>query len=227
MPTKRKFLVLVSDGPEKKKICRPEGLVDEGTSYEEGMTNRKEQQLNGLCGDGDLFEHQAPNGVHTCGSGEKGEDCATENVNSDNLEVEMRTGRWCAEEHLLFLRGLAQHGQNYGAIAALVNSRTMLQCRTHGQKHFQKIARKAQQSAVVKNAVPSDATPKLGLEDSAETTKHGGGAKPFPSKLMDMLSKEEVSVVSWLPTGDAFIVRDNKGFVSDVLPKYFRHAKVS
>ena len=93
----------------------------------------------------------------------------------------MCTGRWCAEEHLLFLRGLAQHGQNYGEIAALVKSRTMLQCRTHGQKHFQKIARKAQQSAVVKNAVPSDGTPKLGLEDSRETAEtlvvDGGGLK--------------------------------------------------
>ena len=70
------------------------------------------------------------------------------------------------------------------------------------------------------------------------TTENGGGgggsgkkrqghSNPFPRKLMDMLSKEEASVVCWLPRGDAFVVRDNDRFVSDILPRYFRHTKVS
>jgi hypothetical protein len=44
---------------------------------------------------------------------------------------------------------------------------------------------------------------------------------------MGMLQKEEANVVSWLPRGDAFVVRDNDKFVSDILPSYFRHTKVS
>ena len=53
-----------------------------------------------------------------------------------------------------------------------------------------------------------------------------GHSNPFPRKLMGMLKKEEADVVSWLPRGDAFVVRDNDKFVSDILPLYFRHTKV-
>jgi hypothetical protein len=50
---------------------------------------------------------------------------------------------------------------------------------------------------------------------------------PFPRKLMGILQKEEANIVSWLPRGDAFVVWDYDKFVSDILPLYFRHTKVS
>jgi hypothetical protein len=53
-----------------------------------------------------------------------------------------------------------------------------------------------------------------------------GHSNPFPRKLMEMLRKEDASVVAWLPRGDAFTCRDPDRFVSDILPRYFRHTKV-
>mmetsp|Transcript_31288 Transcript_31288/g.71576 ORF Transcript_31288/g.71576 Transcript_31288/m.71576 type:complete len:439 (-) Transcript_31288:2267-3583(-) len=54
------------------------------------------------------------------------------------------TGRWTAEEHRLFLKGLEEHGKGWKKIASLIKSRTVVQIRTHAQKYFQKLAKARQ-----------------------------------------------------------------------------------
>jgi len=62
---------------------------------------------------------------------------------------------------------------------------------------------------------------------SASTGSTSLTANPFPRKLMEMLRKEDANVVCWLPKGDAFMVRDPDLFVTDILPRYFRHTKLT
>lgn len=54
-----------------------------------------------------------------------------------------------------------------------------------------------------------------------------GHSNPFPRKLMEMLRKEDPAVVAWLPRGDSFSVRNADKFIADVLPRYFRHSKLT
>jgi hypothetical protein len=66
-------------------------------------------------------------------------------------------------------------------------------------------------------------SPAMSATSSPGTT----GSNPFPRKLMDMLKKEDNSVVDWLPSGDAFTIRDPDRFCAEILQRYFRHTKLT
>ena len=51
--------------------------------------------------------------------------------------------------------------------------------------------------------------------------------KPFLQALMDLLSQEDPEIVTWLPSGTAFIVRSPKKFVEMVLPRFFKQTKIA
>lgn len=59
----------------------------------------------------------------------------------------------------------------------------------------------------------------------------GGVQSPFPAilhrMLEDSVDKNFADVVSWQPHGRAFLIRQPKEFVASVLPKYFKHSKLS
>jgi len=55
------------------------------------------------------------------------------------------SGRWNAKEHELFLQGLHAHGKGWKKIAEMIQTRNVVQVRTHAQKYFQKLERSKQQ----------------------------------------------------------------------------------
>jgi HSF-type DNA-binding len=63
------------------------------------------------------------------------------------------------------------------------------------------------------------------------TISKGGVHNPFPAVLHRMMedldSKGFTDLCSWQPHGRAFLIKEPKGFVSDVLPLYFKHSKLS
>jgi hypothetical protein len=59
----------------------------------------------------------------------------------------------------------------------------------------------------------------------------GGTVEPFPEKLNRILVKAEKAgnqdIVSFLPHGRAFVIHKPKKFAEKVMPKYFKHSKLS
>eukprot|EP00511_Aplanochytrium_stocchinoi_P002446 CAMPEP_0204842958 /NCGR_PEP_ID=MMETSP1346-20131115/47694_1 /ASSEMBLY_ACC=CAM_ASM_000771 /TAXON_ID=215587 /ORGANISM="Aplanochytrium stocchinoi, Strain GSBS06" /LENGTH=417 /DNA_ID=CAMNT_0051982015 /DNA_START=757 /DNA_END=2008 /DNA_ORIENTATION=+ len=51
------------------------------------------------------------------------------------------TGRWTKTEHECFVQGLDMYGKEWKKIANMIETRTVVQIRTHAQKYFQKIAK--------------------------------------------------------------------------------------
>lgn len=49
------------------------------------------------------------------------------------------TGRWTEEEHLLFLEALTQYGRDWKLVSSYVPSRSVVQIKSHAQKHFLKL----------------------------------------------------------------------------------------
>ncbi|GBG31880.1 Myb family DNA-binding protein, SHAQKYF family [Hondaea fermentalgiana] len=53
----------------------------------------------------------------------------------------INAGRWTHEEHSIFLEGLKLHGKEWKKISDMIQTRTVVQIRTHAQKYFQKVAK--------------------------------------------------------------------------------------
>jgi HSF-type DNA-binding len=68
------------------------------------------------------------------------------------------------------------------------------------------------------------------LENTAKALR-GGVHTPFPLILHRLMDDAQIKgftdSISWQPHGRAFLIKDPKAFVADVLPNYFKHAKLS
>lgn len=67
------------------------------------------------------------------------------------LNAGQSTGRWTAEEHQSFLRGLAAYGREWVKVALHIPSRSSSQVRSHAQKYFSKMQREEESWFVQQN----------------------------------------------------------------------------
>lgn len=58
---------------------------------------------------------------------------------SPSPRASRNSGRWTSEEHALFLNGVELYGKCWKRIADFIPTRTIVQVRTHAQKHFQRL----------------------------------------------------------------------------------------
>ena len=65
------------------------------------------------------------------------------NINFQNEDNSSRnSGRWGKEEHVRFLQGCLQYGNNWKKVETYVKTRTSTQIRSHAQKYLKKIDKK-------------------------------------------------------------------------------------
>lgn len=118
-------------------------------------------------------------------------------TNSRPRPENTHTGRWTKEEHAKFLDGIKLYGKEWKKIASMIETRTVVQIRTHAQKYFQKLAKKkllesGGRSAASSAALKSVAAKKKGSRRKS-SSRSSASSSSKPSPLLSLL----------LPTGGA------------------------
>ena len=85
-------------------------------------------------------------------------------------------GRWSKHEHNIFLKGLEEHGRDWRKVAQMVQTRTVVQTRTHAQKYFQKLGKVSD-----KGSKGSQAT-RTGTQKKSASAKKGEKKQTRPRK---------------------------------------------
>eukprot|EP00616_Rhizochromulina_sp_CCMP1243_P006131 CAMPEP_0118991694 /NCGR_PEP_ID=MMETSP1173-20130426/52135_1 /TAXON_ID=1034831 /ORGANISM="Rhizochromulina marina cf, Strain CCMP1243" /LENGTH=778 /DNA_ID=CAMNT_0006942837 /DNA_START=103 /DNA_END=2436 /DNA_ORIENTATION=+ len=71
----------------------------------------------------------------------------------------------------------------------------------------------------------ASSSPKPG--EASSSSKPGPTSNAFPRRLYELLNNEDPSIVMWTKNGQAFRVMNTARFCAEVLPKYFRHQKLT
>lgn len=95
------------------------------------------------------------------------------------------------EEHSLFLEGLRTHGKGWKQIAAMIQSRSVVQIRTHAQKYFQKLS-KAQAGGQPIGEVYMDTRPS-GDDDNSCGGNQGSTNSQMSSNIPPLADLEAIS----------------------------------
>jgi len=112
------------------------------------------------------------------------------------------TGRWTHEEHQLFLQGLKLHGKDWKKVSEMIETRTVVQIRTHAQKYFQKVEKAKQQG--------------LPIEDVTMDTRSCTLIAPLKKKKVP-----KKKLLSQLPTKDFSPIIESNDEKDDINSNYF------
>jgi len=117
-----------------------------------------------------------------------------------------------------------------------IRPRNVTQSTTGKHKPQKRAGQQAARSSRSHQSGGKDASSNAHLLSIATMKTAAGGAAagaanqpniPFPRKLFDLIEDEPNSLVEWSPRGDSFFIRDPDEFCAQVLPKYFRHTKLT
>ncbi|KAH9259294.1 hypothetical protein BASA81_002337 [Batrachochytrium salamandrivorans] len=89
-------------------------------------------------------------------------------------QVDSTVGRWTKLEHENFLKGLRDYGKDWKRIGALIQTRTVVQVRTHAQKYFLASSKQRAVSSTSSAASSASSAPKRSSKRNAAATSSDG-----------------------------------------------------
>jgi len=185
---------LLSDSSSKESLPAPDLATEEVSqiSMEVEASSRKRRASDLESEEGDTGESDSPptklkraSAMQPVHRGALQQLQIKTKTKGKSKEKGFSTGRWTEEEHALFLEGLKRFPYRaWKKIATLIETRTVVQIRTHAQKYYQKLA-KEQAQRQAQGVIDQRASP-----SPAESTFQGSET----AKGADAVSSNEVDV---------------------------------
>ena len=110
-----------------------------------------------------------------------------------------RNGRWSADEHKIFLRGVATHGRTWTKVALMIGTRTASQVRSHAQKFDLRLSKELATIESEGRTVDSENNEELAAavvsqKHKPNTGKKRGGGRPKGSTKDKIKESKEAAL---------------------------------